>query len=107
MAADPADGAGEDGAAGLREETQDGAEPAEALEDSASDLAAGAEGGQQGERQAPDRGPGHSGGLDAPVKPLTRRKQKLKEHCKLKKMKAKGIPLPGARLCIWVQLQWG
>lgn len=107
---DSAGGADEDGAAGVggdelegQGEVQGGAEAAEALEESRSDPAAGpaAKGGQKGTDQVPDRGPGHSGGLDAPVKPLSRRKQKLKEHCKLKKMKAKGIPVPGALLVVW------
>lgn len=56
----------------------------------------GAAQGRQGPGQGLDALVGHSGGLDAPVKKMTRRKQKLKEHCRLKKMRAKGIPIPGA-----------
>jgi len=55
----------------------------------------GAAQGRQGPGQGLDALVGHSGGLDAPVKKMTRRKQKLKEHCRLKKMRAKGIPIPG------------
>ena len=93
-------GAAEEMDTAMREEYREEERAAKAAEESRLDPGAGApaEGGKKSAHQGLDRLPGHSGGLDAPVKPLSRRKQKLKEHCKLKKMKAKGIAVPGARL---------
>lgn len=102
-------GADEDIDAALREEDLEGEAAPEAAEESRHDpgASAPAEGGMKNVYKGFDRLPGHSGGLDAPVKSLTRRKQKLKEHCTRKKMKARGISIPGAHLRIIHLMQWG